>query len=225
MKDYELYSTLKIPKKSNIIIRLDGRSFHSLCHNLNLKKPYDDNFIDLMANVSCDLFKEFAPKFIYVFSDEINIYLDQIPFNGRIEKIDSIIASFASSSFSLNFKDYFDDNLIFKPFAFDSRVIPISNDDIVNYFKWRQDEAWLNCVNAYGIYFLKSKYSTEIANKKINGLKQADIHELLFKNGINLNNVKTCYKRGIAIYKKNNIYKDINIPIFTKDFFNEINIL
>ena len=36
MKDYEIYSSLKVPKNSKIIIRLDGRSFHSLARDLKL---------------------------------------------------------------------------------------------------------------------------------------------------------------------------------------------
>ena len=44
MKDYEVYSSLKVPKNSRIIVRLDGRSFHKLAEDLNLVKPYDEDF-------------------------------------------------------------------------------------------------------------------------------------------------------------------------------------
>ena len=97
MKEYEVYGDLKVPVNSRIILRLDGRSFHSLAKNLNLEKPYDEDFAGLMVKVSKDLFNEFAPVFIYTFSDEISILLDNIPFNGRIEKINSVVASFAAS--------------------------------------------------------------------------------------------------------------------------------
>ena len=90
MKEYEVYGDLKVPVNSKIILRLDGRSFHSLAKNLNLEKPYDEDFARLMVKVSKDLFNEFAPVFIYTFSDEISILLDNIPFNGRIEKINSV---------------------------------------------------------------------------------------------------------------------------------------
>ena len=50
------------------------------------------------------------------------------------------------------------DEVLF-PISFDSRVIPISREDIPNYFRWRQDEAWRNCVNAYGIWALKQERS------------------------------------------------------------------
>ena len=236
MKEYEVYSDLRVPVNSKIIIRLDGRSFHSFAQKMELEKPYDDNFYNVMMEVCKELFEEFSPLFIYTFSDEINILLDNVPFNGRFEKINSVIASFASSSFTLNYNREFS-----KPVAFDSRIIPINNSDIYDYFKWRQDEAWRNCVNGYGIYFLKSKYSSSQANEKINGLNLSDIHDLLFENGINLNDIDIWKKRGIGVYRKNKevigfnkkelkeqisyrsfIYVDYNLPIFSKGFFNEL---
>ena len=236
MKEYEVYSDLRVPVNSKIIIRLDGRSFHSFAQKMELEKPYDDNFYNVMMEVCKELFEEFSPLFIYTFSDEINILLDNVPFKGRFEKINSVIASFASSSFTLNYNKEFS-----KPVAFDSRIIPINNSDIYEYFKWRQDEAWRNCVNGYGIHFLKSKYSSSQANEKINGLNLSDIHDLLFENGINLNDIDIWKKRGIGVYRKNKevigfnkkeskeqisyrsfIYVDYNLPIFSKGFFNEL---
>ena len=239
MKEYEIYSNLKVPVNSKIIIRLDGRSFHTLANDLNLIKPYDENFYKVISEVCMDLFKEFSPLFIYTFSDEISLLLDKVPFDGRIEKLNSVIPSFASSSFVIH------DNAEFKkPPAFDSRVIPIADEDIVKYFKWRQDESWRNCVNSHGIFHLKNKYSNAEANDKINGMKLNEIHELLFQDGINLNDIETYKKRGIAIYrkqkkitgfnKKENInqtsyrsylYTDWNVEKFSEKFFKEIDVI
>ena len=71
-----------------------------------------------------------------------------------------------------------------------------------------------------------------------------DIHELLFENGINLNDVETYKKRGIAVYRKNKkvvgfnkkenvnqtsyrsyVFTDWNLPKFNKEFFEEIGVL
>ena len=92
--------------------------------------------------------------------------------------------------------------------------------------------------------YLKNKFSDEVANEKIKGLKYPEIHDLLFDNGINLNDVENWEKRGIALYKKEKeivgfnkkenkeqnsfrsfIYKDYDIPKFSKNFFNDINII
>ncbi|WP_297825321.1 tRNA(His) guanylyltransferase Thg1 family protein [uncultured Methanobrevibacter sp.] len=239
MKEYEVYSSLKVPKNSKIIVRLDGRSFHQLSKDLNLNKPYDEDFCKVMSDVCTGLFKEFSPLFVYTFSDEISLLFDHIPFDGRVEKINSVIASFAASSFAMNYGAEFK-----KPPAFDSRIIPISDEDILKYFKWRQDESWRNCVNSHGIFYLKSKYSNDDANDKINGMNLSDVHELLFENGINLNDVETYKKRGVGVYRKNKkvtgfnkkenkqqtsyrsfIYVDWKLPIFNEDFFKEINVI
>ena len=233
MKEFEVYSSLRVSKNSKIIMRLDGRSFHSLARDLELIKPYDENFYKVISEVCRDLFEEFSPLFVYTFSDEISLLFDNVPFDGRIEKLDSVIASFTSSSFVIHYDTQFK-----KPPAFDSRIIPINDGDIFKYFKWRQDECWRNCVNSHGISYLKSKYSNSQANDKIKGMNLSDIHELLFQNGINLNDVETYKKRGIGIYRKNKkvvgfnkkenknqtsyrsqIYADWELPIFSEEFF------
>ena len=239
MKDYEVYSSIRVPKNSKIIVRLDGRSFHQLACDLDLVKPYDENFYNVISKVCEDLFREFSPLFVYTFSDEISLIFDNIPFDGRIEKINSVIAGFTSSSFVIHYNTEFK-----KPPAFDSRIIPIQDGDILKYFRWRQDEAWRNCVNSYGISYLKSKYSNNEANDKIKGMKLAEVHELLFENGINLNDIETYKKRGIGIYRKykkiegfnkkenknqisyrSHVFTDFNLPIFTEEFFKKINVI
>ena len=239
MKDFEVYSSLKVPKNSKIIVRLDGRSFHKLARDLNLVKPYDENFYKVISEVCRDLFEEFSAEFVYTFSDEISLLLDNVPFDGRVEKINSVIASFTASSFVMHYDAQFK-----KPPAFDSRIIPINDDDILDYFKWRQDESWRNCVNSHGISYLKTKYSNKDANDKINGMNLSDIHEFLFENGINLNDVETYKKRGIAVYRKNKkvvgfnkkenknqtsfrsyVYTDWELPIFSEKFFKEIRVI
>lgn len=239
MKEFEVYSSLKVPKNSKIIIRLDGRSFHKMASDLNLVKPYDKHFYEVISEVCRDLFEEFSAEFVYTFSDEISLLLDKIPFDGRVEKIDSVVASFTASSFVMHYDTEFK-----KPPAFDSRIIPINDGDILNYFRWRQDESWRNCVNAHGISYLKTKYSNNEANDIINGMKLSDIHELLFENGINLNDVDTYKKRGIGIYRKNkkivgfnkkenknqisyrsHVFTDWELPIFSGKFFKEIQVI
>ena len=239
MKEFEVYSSLRVPKNSKIIIRLDGRSFHKLARDLKLVKPYDDNFYNVISEVCRDLFEEFSAQFVYSFSDEISLLLDNVPFDGRVEIIDSVMASFAASSFVMHYDVEFK-----KPPAFDSRIIPVGDGDILDYFRWRQDESWRNCVNSHGIAYLKSKYSNSQANDKIKGMNLSDIHEFLFANGINLNDVETYKKRGIAVYRKNKkvtgfnkkenknqvsyrsyIYADWELPIFSEKFFKDIGVI
>jgi len=243
MKECEIFSNLRAPYGSEIVVRADGRKFSQLSTELGLKKPYDNDFASLMCNVCLDFFKEFAPKFIYTFSDEINILISDIPFNGRIEKLDSVFASYISASFMKNlFKKNKFMNIIekhdLKPVSFDSRIIPLSFQGTVDYFQKRQTEAWRNCLNGYSYWKLREKYgkstSVEILNKK----KGSELHDLLFKGGLNISEVPNWQRRGIGIYRKSlevegynplekktvktrrNIAKiDCKLPLINREFF------
>ena len=75
-------------------------------------------------------------------------------------------------------------------------------------------------------------------------MKLNEIHELLFQNGINLNDIDTYKKRGIGIYRKNRkvvgfnkkenknqtsyrsyVFTDWELPIFNGDFFKSIGVI
>ncbi|MDR2831175.1 MAG: guanylyltransferase [Methanobrevibacter sp.] len=239
MKEHEIYSDIKVPLSSDLILRLDGRNFHSLSKKLNLKTPFDREFTMMMVKACLNIFKEFSPSFVYTFSDEVNILFNSIPFSGRLEKLNSVFSSLVSSSLTLSIEQYrkdfdktydgfmwqFKDSDDLFPIAFDSRVILVSNDGVFNYFKWRQDEAYRNCINSYGYWALKEDCDNDELKKKSHGFKSSDIHEYLFKNkGINLGKLPNWQRRGIAIYKKDkiNISFDEQLPKFNKDFFNRI---
>jgi len=204
LKEYEQFSKLKVIPDMPIILRLDGRSFSNYTKQLNLQKPFDERLRNIFIEVSKDLINEFNPKYVYTFSDEINILFEQVPFNGRIEKINSVMASFVSSSFMKHLlinKNLFDiDVLQLKPVSFDCRIITTSNHTR-DYFKWRQDEAWRNCLNSYAQSVLNKDHSNRETSEILYKLKKSDIHELLYENGINISHVPTWHKRGVCLYK------------------------
>ncbi len=204
LKEYEQFSQLKVIPDIPVILRLDGRSFSKYTKELNLQKPFDERLRNIFIEVSKDFIKEFNPKYVYTFSDEINILFTQVPFNGRVEKINSVFPSFVSSSFTKHLllsKENFDVDLTkLKPVSFDSRIITTSKH-IRDYFKWRQDEAWRNCLNAYAQSILNKTHSAKETSEILYKLKKSDIHELLFENGINIAHVPTWHKRGVCLYK------------------------
>ncbi|MGB9979713.1 tRNA(His) guanylyltransferase Thg1 family protein [Methanobacterium sp.] len=235
MRECEIFSNLKVPCGSKIVIRIDGRTFSKLSHDLKFKKPYDDEFRDIMVKTGKDFLKEFSPAFIYTFSDEINILLSEIPFGGRIEKLDSVFASFITGSFTKNLL-----KPIKKPISFDSRVIPLSEKGMVEYFKERQDEAWRNCINGYAYWTLRTDHTKKETMEVLRKKKSSGLHDVLFERGINLAELPAWQRRGIGIYKKEvtvegynpvkdekvrsirkKIFVDENLPIFNAEFFRE----
>ncbi len=142
MENREIFSNITIIPP--VFVRLDGRAFHRLAENLELKKPFDDAFSDAMIGVCKTLVADsgLCPEFAFTFSDEISLYFIQLPFGGRVEKIDSVAASFAASSLTLALG-------VTTPLSFDARVIPATPAFAMEYLANRQNEAWRNHLNGY----------------------------------------------------------------------------
>jgi tRNA(His) 5'-end guanylyltransferase len=62
MKDCEIFSNLKVPCGSKIIIRADGRNFSGLSNMLELERPYDKFFAHLMIDVCSDFLLNSVPS-------------------------------------------------------------------------------------------------------------------------------------------------------------------
>jgi tRNA(His) 5'-end guanylyltransferase len=247
MKECEIFSNLKVPCGSNIIVRLDGRGFSKLSRRIGFKKPYDVDFARTMVETCTTFAREFAPSFVYTFSDEINVLLSDIPFAGRVEKLDSVFSGFVSSAFTTSlrkvpsFQDHIDGS---GPLSFDCRIIPVSRDMVADYFKNRQDEAWRNCINGYAYWMLREDHSREEAVELLQMKKSKDLHDLIFQRGVNIVEVPAWQRRGIGIYKKRvqiegynplsqetvvserlKLMEDWDLPIFDEEFFTDNEIL
>lgn len=241
MKEYEIFSSLKVPSTSPIVVRLDGRNFSQLSRKLEFEKPYDLEFVRIISEAARLLFQEFSPKFAYVFSDEVNLLLGEIPFAGRVEKIDSVMASFLSGAFTSKIteqEDFREKITRIKPISFDSRVIPLSREKVVEYFQWRQLESWRNCLNGYSYWKLREDHSKEESMEILHKKKSSQLHDLLFEKGIKLTQMPAWQRRGIGIYKKGFEIEGINpltqekvtsyrkkilidweLPLFDNEFF------
>jgi tRNA(His) guanylyltransferase len=241
MKEYEIFSSLKVPCTFPTVVRLDGRNFSQLSRKLEFEKPYAPEFVRIISEAALLLFQEFSPRFAYVFSDEVNLLLGEIPFAGRVEKMDSVMASFLCGAFTRKIMDQddFKEKICkTKPISFDSRVIPLSCDKVVEYFQWRQLESWRNCLNGYSYWTLREDHSKEEAMQILHKKKSNQLHDLLFEKGIKITQMPTWQRRGIGIYKKGfeieglnplthekvisqrkKIFVDWELPLFDEEFF------
>ena len=197
MKDCEIFSQLKVPDTA--IVRVDGRRFGKVLRKLQFSKPFDIRFANGMVE-SIELFfikSGINPVLAYLFSDEISLlFMRDLPFNGRLEKIDSVIPSFISSALALNLGSP-------DPMSFDSRVCVIDSKNITEYLIWRQEECWRNLVSSYAFYLLRDDgFSAKQAAERLKGLKSDDLHELAWGYGINLSETPAWQRRGILVYKQ-----------------------
>jgi len=194
MKAREIYSDLRVFPP--FAVRIDGRGFrHALS---DFKKPYDERFARAMADCVQCFFRDSGlnPLLAFTFSDEINIFFKEIPYNYRIEKIDSIIPAFFSSALTINLE-------LKIPISFDSRVIPLGKEDIYRYLQWRQAETWRNHVSSYGYYTLRNTgLSENEAAVQLKNMKASMIHELVFKHGINLAETPAWQRCGVLVFRE-----------------------
>ena len=83
-----------------VCARIDGRAFHTFCRGL--EKPFSKAFIEVMQETCKYLVEETNACIGYVQSDEISLGWESIvkaPFDGRVQKLESNLASLASAKF------------------------------------------------------------------------------------------------------------------------------
>ena len=204
MENRELFAAITTVPPA--LVRLDGRAFHRLAKALKFEKPFDLRFSDAMAAVCKSLVAEsgLSPSFAYTFSDEISIYLQKLPFSGRVEKIDSVAASFAASALTIALDPG-------GPVSFDARVIPATPEYAAGYLAGRQDEAWRNHINAYCQQaLLADGMKARQAAAKLKGLPSKDLHDMMHRRGVNLAKTPAWQRRGVLVYKKETVVAGYN---------------
>lgn len=191
--------------QSHIIIRVDGRGFHKFSDHYEFEKPNDEKAL-LVINESAKQMIITMPDIIMAYgdSDEYSFLLrkDCDLFERREFKL---ITTFASA-FSAYYQYYWTKLVPEKPLdlerlpMFDARAVVYPNDEnVMDYFRWRQVDCHIN--NLYNTTFwslvLKGGLSTKEAENRLIGTLSADKNEILFKEfGINYNNVSEMYKKG-----------------------------
>lgn len=187
---------LKVLPGIYIVSRLDGRGFNRLTKSMNCKKPFDDNFHAAMIEVVQHLMKDSGFNVIYGYtqSDEVSLLfsLDTDTFNRRVGKFTSVLSSMASSMFTLRTA---------RLVSFDCRISHLpSVNHVIEYFKWRHDDAHRNALNSYCYWKLRETLTQSQAVKALNGKSASEMNEILFQNGINYNDVTLWHKRGTSFY-------------------------
>ena len=225
MKHFESCFDYKFIRSLPMIVRLDGRAFHSWTRKTKCTKPFDFQMIKLMAETTKFLCENCnGCVFGYTQSDEISLlFLDDNScettawFDKRIQKLVSLTASMASYYFNTH-----NPYMVKYPAFFDSRAFIIPHEDIRSYFIWRQNDAAKNSLSMLA----QSLYS----HKELIGRKLEDLQELCWQKGHNWNDLSTPEKRGTAIYKfpvkKSSPHGDVirmkfaideNIPVFSAE--------
>ena len=226
MKFYETYTDefiSEIDSYTSYIIRLDGRSFSKLLSTLktnefnSLQTPFINDFKLAMDRTTADLVKEFNASTGYNHSDEISLVfkpmndntddelIKEHQFNGRVSKLISLTASYASVRLSYHLR-----NINYEKFCvmldrvtFDSRAIIFPDDkEMCNYFVWRsQHDCFRNFVSE-----LCYKYFPKKSLEKLN--TQQRIHKLKTEKNLDIYDFNPFLRNGTFIKRELKSYKD-----------------
>lgn len=200
----KLYEQMEASRKSMpglpVMMRLDGKAFHS--YTKGLQRPYDENLSKLMVETTRFLVEETHAKIAYTQSDEISLvlYADPsnlrsiLPFNGKYQKLVSVLASMATAKFNALVPLYLQqkkDDLAF----FDCRVWQVpSQEEAANCFLWREFDCNKNSISMAAQHY----YS----HKELHGKHSSEMHQMLFEKGINWNDYPDFFKRGTYLQRK-----------------------
>lgn len=237
MKEYEGVSQNKLTRRMPVVIRIDGKAFHSFTRGF--KRPFDDFLIKSMQYTMKYLCENIQGCVLgYHQSDEISLLLIDYQklesaawFDNKVQKICSISASIATMVFNKVFDKKLDEkydvfleawnrsdkeekifesyfNSLSKGAMFDARCFNIPKEEVANYFYWRQIDAIRNSVQMVG--------QANFTRKDLHGKSCNMIQDMLMtQKGINWNDFPVYQKRGSCCIKKDNQWIiDSKIPVF-----------
>ncbi|QIL74748.1 tRNA(His) guanylyltransferase Thg1 family protein [Hymenobacter sp. HDW8] len=180
-----------------LVARLDGRGFTRLTKEVYpFEAPFDERMRDYMIATTQHLLEcGFRMLYGYTQSDEISLLLhpNEDSFGRKLRKYTSVLAGEASAKFSL---------LLGSVGVFDCRISQLPHQqNVLDYFRWRQEDASRNSLNAHCYWLLRKRGRTvSEATSQVKGLSTAAKHDLLFEHGINYNTLPSWQKRGVGLY-------------------------
>jgi tRNA(His) 5'-end guanylyltransferase len=215
---YENRSKTFLARRTPVIIRLDGKAFHTFTRGFN--KPFDEAMCNAMQETMKYLCENIQGCVLgYTQSDEITLVLIDYQklttdawFDYNVQKICSVAASMATLIFNRRFQEQIvelsyngklDDDELTSSYKrslktgamFDARCFNIPKEEVTNCILWRQQDATRNSISSAG--------QAHFSHKQLEGLNSNQIQELLFQEkGINWNDYPTKFKRGSCCIKK-----------------------
>lgn len=228
---YEGISSTKLTRKTPVIMRLDGKAFHTLTRKF-CEQKFDDTFSSAMIFTTEFLLSQIqGAKLGYVQSDEISLLLsdyDRIEsgawFDYKVQKMCSVSAAMATVAFNYMFFETKFGDLVIRPDGkipkpqemgmFDSRCFNIPRNEVMNYFIWRQQDAMRNSLNGYA--------QMHFSHKELHGKNGTDVHEMLHTIGKNwTTDLNGSQKNGTFIFKND---EGENVHFMEKVSYDDINL-
>lgn len=197
MRAHETASDRYVEPGMYMVARIDGRSFTRLTkEKVSFEAPFDARFRDMMIGTTEHLMNcGFKVVYAYTESDEISLLFDLgIDAYGRkLRKYTSVLAGEASAKFSL---------MLGELAAFDCRICELPDrKTVVDYFRWRNEDAHRNGLNAHCYWMLRKEgVAKGAAAAQIEGRSIDDKVALLASRGIDFHSLPAWQLRGTGLY-------------------------
>lgn len=193
MKEYEARETgRRLMPRLPICVRIDGRAFSRWTRSLT--RPYDEGLSRVMIETTRFLIEEANAVVGYTQSDEISLIImgedaqSQPLFNGKIQKLSSVLASAATAQFMSLLPKYLPQQAG-KIAMFDCRVWNVPDlQEAANVLLWREFDATRNSI--------QSAASALYSHRELDRKNTSQMQEMIFQKGINWNDYPPYFKRG-----------------------------
>lgn len=198
--NYESISNVRLIRRMPVIIRLDGKAFHTVTKNC--ERPFSYGFIDAMIETTEYLMGEAQGcKCAYVQSDEISLLLcdyerfeTQAWFNNELQKLVSVSAGIASAYFTQNWCNHHSLKEHSKIASFDSRAFNLPREEVCNYFIWRQQDWIRNSIQMLG--------QANFSHKQLQNKNCTEIQDMLLEKNVNWADLDEHLKNGTFITRQ-----------------------
>ena len=246
MKGYENVSRIYLTKRLPVIIRIDGRAFHSFTRGF--ARPFDELLHKVMWQTTKALCEQVGgTKLGYVQSDEISLLLindDTIStepwFGNNLQKLVSVSASIATMEFNRAFlREYsaFGEALEYAQGDIDEDGKQINLDEGATRLQAYEKAALLAQFDARAFvippgevtnYFIwrqqdATRNSIQMvaqslySHGELQNKNTSDLQEMIFQKGVNWDNLPVRFKRGVCCVK-DIAGATINLPDGTQKF-------
>ena len=228
MKTYEKTSQTDLLRRMPVVIRLDGKSFHTFTKGF--KKPFDKIFWETMKKTTMYLCQNIQNCVLgYCQSDEITLILidyyelnTDVWFRNNVQKLCSISASMCTLMFneflsqelayvyevSNDFEKEYLTTISHKIMTamFDSRCFNIPREDVTNCLLWRQKDCYRNSISSIA--------QTLYSHKELQNRNSKDKLQMITDKGFDWDGLDDMYKLGTFVMKDiegNFQYKNFDI--------------
>ncbi|WP_051193865.1 tRNA(His) guanylyltransferase Thg1 family protein [Nocardia jiangxiensis] len=193
IKLYERATHHHLQPNSHVVIRVDGKAFHTYTRRLRCDKPFDYDLMSAMLSAVIHTAKEMQGfKLAYTQSDEATFLItdtdshqSQPWFDNDLSKLVSITAS----AFTMHFNRLFVEGDLSA--MFDARAFTVPESDAPNVFVWRQQDWERNS--------LQMLARTHFSDRELHGKGRKDIHDMLMTKSVNWADLPLSAKNGCFV--------------------------